>query len=389
MRNDEHKLRATPRRTLCAVEYACAVMIFLSANACGQDAGSADGSAGRSGSGSGAGGGSGNATSSSDKAPNCGTNPLSTTRLPGKNVSQFRVAGGNVYYGEEAGINRVPLGNQANSGQTQLSTGGGLYLNDTQFGTFERVTYPAGNLRLFPLAGGAAVTQPSQNESVIGDWRYPGHTQILFGLTDYRPVTYLRHDVATGTEQVITTSLNGVAEYETDLIQGPSGLFLALSGDADTDPSTLYRIDKNGGDPVPITTGIPVRFRLEAADASYVYLSVDGGAGTETYGPAVWQVPVNGSAPAVRNPIKIYHTITTSVYPTDAGTFLHFYDAFQVKGYATYRVGPAAADAAAPAGVFGALGCELHWMWSAGPSVYGLVEEDDYGAWLFELPAAP
>jgi hypothetical protein len=381
--------RGAASRRVLSVEYACAVVIFLSASACGSNAGSGDDTGGTGGSGSGSSGGSGNASSSSDKAPSCGTNPLSTTRLPGKNVYQFRVAGGNVYYGEEGGINRVPLGNQANGGQTQLSTGGGLYLNDTQFGTFERVTYPAGNLRLFPLAGGASVTQPSQNESVIGDWRYPGHTQTLFGLTNYRPITYLRHDVATGVEQLTATSLNGTADYDTDLLQGPTGLFLALSGDADTDPSTLYRIDKNGGDPIAMTTDIPVRFDLEAADSSYVYLSVDGGAGTETYGPAIWQVPVNGSGPAVRSPIKIYHTITTSVYPTDAGTFVHFYDAFQVQGYATYRVGPAATDAATPAGVFGALGCELHWLWSAGSSMFGLVEEDDYGAWLFELPAAP
>jgi hypothetical protein len=379
------------RRRIRAVESACAVVIFLSVSACGSNAGNADDSAGTGGSGTASGGGSsggsGNTSSSSDKVPDCGAKALSATRLPGKNVYQPRVAGGNVYYGEDAGINRVPLGNQTNGGQTQLSTGAGLYLNDTQFGTFERVTYPAGNLRLFPLAGGDAITQPSQNESVIGDWRYPGHTQTLFGLTSYRPVAYLRHDVGTGAEQVFTTSLNGVSEYETTLLQGPTGLFLGVSGDQDTDPSTLYRIDKNGGDPVAMTTNIPVRFDLYGVDASYVYLAVDGGAGTEMYGPAIWQVPVDGSGPAVRSPIKIYHTITTSVFATDAGTFLHFYDAFQVQGYATYRLGPAKPEAAAPVPVFGSLFCELHWLWSTGSSMYGLVEEDDYSAWLLELPS--
>jgi len=386
----------TARARVRAVEWACAAVVFLSVNACGSNAGNADDSAsGGSGgasngtSGSSSSGGSGNASSSSDKAPDCGAKALSTTRLPGKNVYQFRVAGGNVYYGEDAGINRVPLGNQANGGQTQLSTGSGLYMNDTQFATFERVTYPAGNVRLFPLAGGDSTLQPSQNESVIGDWRYPGRTQTLFGLTSYRPVTYLRHDVTTGSEQVFTTSLNGVSEYETTLVQGPTGLFLVVSDYDDTKPSMLYKIDKNGGTPVAITTNIPVRFDIDGVDSNYVYLDVDGGTGTEMYGPAIWQVPVDGSSPAVRSPIKIYHTIVTSVYPTDAGTFVHFYDAFQVQGYATYRVGPAATDAATPVGVFGALFCELHWMWSAGSSVYGLVEEDDNSAWLLELPANP
>src|SRR5689334_4488368 len=99
---------------LRAVEAACAVVIFLSVSACGSDAGNAGDSAsagsgassnGESGgsSGSSSSGGSGNG-GSSDKAPDCGTRPLSTTRLPGKNVYQFRVAGGNVYYGEDAGI---------------------------------------------------------------------------------------------------------------------------------------------------------------------------------------------------------------------------------------------------------------------------------------------
>ncbi len=378
------------RTRIRAVESACAVVIFLSVSACGSNPGNADDSAGTGGSGAASGGGSsggsGNASSSSDTVPDCGAKALSATRLPGKNVSQARVAGGNVYYGDENGVYRVPLGNQTNGGQTQLSTGGGLYLNDTQFGTFERVTYPTGNLRLFPLAGGDSTTQPSQNESIIGDWRYPGKTQTLFGLTSYRPIAYLRHDVATGSEQVVTTTLNGVGQYDTDLVQGPTGLFLVVSGDQDTDPSTLYRIEKTGGDPVPITTNIPVRFDLYGVDSSYVYLAVDGGTGTEMYGPAIWQVPVNGSGPAVRVPVTIYHTIVTEVYATDAGTFMHFYDAFKAQGYATYRIGPSAADAAAPVPVFGSLFCELHWIWSAGSSMYGLVEEDDYSAWLLELP---
>lgn len=386
----------TGRSRVRAVESACAVVVFLSVSACGSNAGNADDSGSPSSGGSsnatggGSSGGSGNAGSSSEKVPDCGTKALSTTRLPGKNVYQFRVAGGNVYYGEDGGINRVALGNQSNSGQTSLSTTAyGLYSNDTQFVTFERTTYPAGNLRLFPLAGGDATTQPSQNESVIGDWRYPGKTQTLFGLTSYRPIAYLRHDVATGAEQISTTSLNGGADYNTDLIQGPTALFLDVSGDADTDPSMLYRIDKNGGDPVAMTTNLPVQFDIEGVDSSYVYLSVDGGAGTETYGPAIWQIPVNGSGPAVRSPIKIYHTITTGVYATDAGTFMHFFDAFQVDGYATYRIGPAATDAATPVEVLGALDCELHWIWSSGNSLYGLVEDDDYSAWMFEFPASP
>jgi hypothetical protein len=367
------------------------MVMVLGASACGSNAANADDSSsgGSGGSGAASSGGSGNASSSSDAAPDCADKALSATRLPGKNVSAAVVAGGNVYYGDENGFYRIPLGNHANSGQTQLSTGGGLYMNDTHVGTFERTTYPAGNLRLFPLAGGDPLTQPSQNQSVIGDWRYPGHTQTLFGLTSYRPIAYLRHDVATGSEQVITTMLNGTADYDTDLVQGPTGLFLAIDGRQDTDPSMLYRIEKTGGDPVPITTNLPVRFDVEAVDASYVYLAVTGGTGTEMYGPAIWQVPVDGSGPAVRSPLEIYRTVVTSLFATDAGTFAHFFDAFQAGGYATYRLGPAKADAAAPARVFGSLGCELHWISSTGSSIYGLVEESDYTGWLLELPSTP
>ena len=146
------------RKRVRAIESACAAVIFLSVSACSSGTGNGDDSAsggtgGGNASGGGSSGGSGNASSSSDKLPDCGAKALSATRLPGKNVSQARVAGGNVYYGDETGVSRVPLGNQANGGQTQLSTGGGgLYLNDTQFGTFERTTYPAGNLRLFPVS---------------------------------------------------------------------------------------------------------------------------------------------------------------------------------------------------------------------------------------------
>lgn len=366
-----------------ALEWMCTIFIFLSAGACSSNANGEDAANGRGGGGSG--GGSASSTSSDDP-PDCGFTPLSVTRLPGKNVSQFRIANGSVYYGDDSGVFRVPLGNRTNGGQLQVSTGGGLHLTDTYLVTFELDTYPAGNLRLIPLGGGDALTQPTQNRSVIGDWRYPGPTQTLFGLDGSSPIAYLRHDLATGAEQRITTSLTPTGLVDTDLVQGPTALFVDVSGYEPTDPSLLYRIDKNGGEPVAMTTGLPVRFRLEGADTSYVYLEIDGRTGAEDYGPALWQVPVDGSAPAARIPIEIYNTITSSLFLTDAGTFLHLYDAYEAHGHATYRVGPSSADAAAPPAVFGVLGCRLDWIWAAGGSTYGLVENDDYSAWMFELP---
>jgi hypothetical protein len=170
---------------------------------------------------------------------------------------------------------------------------------------------------------------------------------------------------------------------------GPNALYVALSDYDRLKPTELYRIDKAGGEPQPLTSGIPVRLSVWGVDASNLYLWVDGGEGMEAYGPALYQMPASGSGPAVKVPlISPKHGATARLLITDAATFIDYYDAFQTPyGNFTYRIGPSASDTATPLKVLGAHACELRSAWAVGKSIYATIEITDSEQWLFELPA--
>jgi len=366
----------------------CAVVLMLGAGGCGSGAAADDDAGG----GTGGSGGSSSGTSGNGSVttgpPDCGFTPLSTTRLPGRNVSAARVANGTVYYEHDSGVSKTTLGNLSATAAESLGADvTGLYLNDTQFGTFRQSTYPAGDLLLFPLAGGDPVAQSTVHRSVMGDWRYSGKTTKLFGYTGYLPFTYFSHDVTTGQEQTFTTMLR--SRGTDDMVVGPNALYVALSDYDDLKSTDLYRIDKAGGEPQTLTSGIPVKVRVFGVDASYLYLWVDGGDGMEAYGPALYQMPASGSGAAVKVPtIAPRHDATSRLLVTDAGTFIDYYDAFQTPyGNFTYRIGPSASDSAAPVKVLGAHACELRSASAVGKSIYATIEITDSEQWLFELPA--
>lgn len=369
------------------IGWMCAALLVLGAGGCGSGAAADDDDGGGA---RGSGGSSGTSGSGSEtkEPPSCGFSPVSTTRLPGRNVSAARVANGTVYYSHESGVSKTTLGNLSATASESLGPGvTGLYLNDTQFGAFRQTTYPAGELLLFPLAGGEPVAQPTVHRSVIGDWRYSGKTTKLFGYTGYLPFTYFSHDVTTGQEQTFTTTLR--SRGVEDLAVGPNALYVALSDYDKLKPTELYRIDKAGGEPQALTSGIPVKLSVWGADASNLYLWVDGGTGMEAYGPALYQMPASGPGPAVKVPnIAPEHYATARLLVTDAATFIDYYDAFQNPyGNFTYRIGPSASDTAAPVKVLGAHACELRSAWAVGKSIFATIEITDSEQWLFELPA--
>jgi hypothetical protein len=369
----------------------CSVMLFFSAGGCGSGAGDDDaaqgGSSGSSGSSNNTSGSGGSGGTASDVPPDCGFTPVSTTRLPGKDVGSVRVVNGVVYYTHDDGLSKTTLGNQSATAAESLGTDlGGLYLNDTHLGSFRNATYPAGELVLFPLAGGEPIVQTVSDLSLTGGYSRATKTNTLYGVTDFLPFTYFTHDVTTGQEQTFTTTL--MTRGVDDWVVGPNAIYVALADYDDLLPTDLYRIDKAGGDPVLLTTGIPVQFDVWGADSSYVYLWVDGGEGMEAYGPAMYQLPAAGTGAPVKIPLDLRHWATTRLHITEGATLIDFYDAFQTPyGNFTYRVGPSAADAATPVKVLDAHSCELLNTWSVGKTMYAVVEENDVEQWLYELPA--
>lgn len=370
-----------------AAGFGLALALGFALAACGSGASADDDSSrgGRGGS-TGSSGSSGSSGSANDGPPDCGFTPVTATRLPGEEVYTVRVVNGTVYYATvKGGLAKVALGSQAPSGQVVMEANSDwIYLSDTQIGTFVAGTYPAGNLVLFPLAGGDPITQPAASGTLMGDYRYAGKSQTLVGNTGFFPFTYFRHDVATGQEQEVVTALK--SKGVDDMIVGPNAFYVNLSGYEDTDPSDLYRFDKNGGDPVAMTTGIPVQFEVLGLDASYIYLFVDGQDSVAMYGPGLYQMPITGPGPAVRVPLTLKNVFLFTLFGTDAGTFIENYDGISQR---LYRVGPSASDAAKPVKLLEDTACEFETLWSTGNSVYGVVALTDENAWLYELPLAP
>jgi hypothetical protein len=363
-------------RQLKRVPHALVVVLAGSSAACGGSDSKSDGAA----PGETAGGslqGSGSASNSTD--PTCNIEGGTWQRLPGKDISSLRVVGNDVYYGHDGGVSRVALGDRTGAGAKVLVEGSNrLYLTNTDIVTYRTSTAtPPGELVLFPIAGGEPSTQPVKSSSAVRSDNF-GRDPILFGSTSFRPFTYFLHDLATGQSEEFVTELAGSTTDE--MLVGADAIFVNVSGTRE-EPSSLYRIDKKGGAPVRLETGIALRTELLGVDTGAVYLAVEDRRATG----GAYRLPLTGGGPAVKLPLNLsYSTLLYDMSVTEAGTLLASKDALE-RGL--FRVGPNPADATTPVQLLDTY-CQWQAAWSDAGYFYAAVEPNDDEYWLLQMPIA-
>jgi hypothetical protein len=311
-----------------------------------------------------------------DELAGCGIDYASAQPLPvtvgGDDVQYVMsvvVAGGDVFYSSYFQVYRVQLGDTTGASWEVLATESNRYfVSDTQLGLLGSGSSSL-ELSLEPLGGGSAQTQPLLSASAVWQSQYDASSNSLYGETSFYPFSYFRHDLATGQEEEFRTTLQGGGSDDWSL--AADDMIVLTAGSNELVPSKLYRLPKGGTEALPIETGIGVKFRLLGRDSSNLYLNALGeAAGFER---TIYRLPLAGGS---AQPISPDPGIFWILHVTGAGTFLEKLESASFTSkHALYRIGPSAADAAAPRQILSfSIDCDWEASFATDQDLYVVVQ---------------
>ncbi|HKO94524.1 MAG TPA: hypothetical protein VJU61_25395 [Polyangiaceae bacterium] len=290
------------------------------------------------GSGAGAGGGTGaGAGAGGEDTPNCGVDGSSIRRLsptPDEDVGLVLSVDGNIIFGTDAGLYRMPAQGAAAPEKILEGRAGNYFANGSQVGVIQVADDDSVQLTWVPSAGGAS-TSVSLPLSADVFWSYDKARNALFGITSERPLTYARHDLSSGQTEEFTTELQ-LRSVDAVMI-APSALLVRMSDFDAPDVTELYRVDKGTTTAVRLAPDFAQDLLFAEADDDNVYVTVLVGAGGVRAGH--YSVALDGSSPPVRIEGFRGRVDSQNMYSTEQGMFGQDYDGLSFK---VFPVGTAA-----------------------------------------------